>query len=80
MSDLVQRLRKMNGNGFLTCGEAADCIEALQARIDAIMPLLDESVERGNRIDVLEAALREIADAKYLSDCPRIARRVLEEK
>ncbi len=82
MSDLVQRLRKMNGNGFLTCGEAADRIEvleaeilkwldlgkrsadrieALQARIDAIMPLLDESVERGNRIDVLEAALRIIA-------------------
>ncbi len=64
--DLVQLLR---GEALLwspspltgLCTKAADRIEALEARIDAIMPLLDESVERGNRIEELEAALRIIA-------------------
>ncbi len=60
--DLVHRLRQATHGAIHH--EAADCIEKLQARIDAIMPLLDESVERGNRIEELEKRNTHLADIR----------------
>jgi hypothetical protein len=88
MSDLVQRLRTDNYCGL--CDDAADRIEALE-RIHALWADQEAKQHQAKdaritnqqqRIEALEAALREIAAHSSLHDAiaERIARRALESK